>query len=175
MRTRGRCLVCALALGAIAALATAQERSHDALATARAKAKAENQRVLLLLTGGDTGLGAALTKALGDNAGLGKLLRYEYQLASVPAASVAGKALRERLQLADATPTLAVLDTDDRVLATIAPEQMQADGAFDATGVRKVLEAHGCAPLPAREVLAKGLAEAKQSRRQAFVYLSAPW
>lgn len=176
MRRSGRCLVCAVALGAIAALATAQERSHDALATARAKAVAQNQRVLLLLNGGDAALGEALAQALTDDQALGKLLRYEFQLAAQPAASLAGEALRQKLQLADvALPALAVLDTGDRLLATITPEQMTTDGRFDAARVREALEAHACAPLSARAVLAQGLTTAKNSERQAFVYLSAPW
>jgi hypothetical protein len=172
-------LLCAVALGAIAANAQQtprQEKSHDALAHARAKAEAENQRVLLLLTGGDAAVGDALTKAMTAYNTLGKLLRYEYQVVALPAASLAGTALRGRLGLKElALPALAVLDTDDAVLGRMDAKGMAADGSFSAGRVRAFLESKECVPRLAREVLADGLAVAKKSARDAFVYLSAPW
>lgn len=169
-----RCVLCAVALGVIAAVAQAQEKSHDALATARAKALAENQRVLLLLAGGDEAIGTALAAAM--TATLSKPLLYECQVVALPADSLAGKALRERLKLGDlALPALALLTTDDEVLATLDAQRMTKDGVLAPETVRTLVEKHACAPLDARAVLAAGLATAKKSKRHAFVYLSAPW
>lgn len=174
-KRRVPCFLCAVTLGVIAAVASAQAKSHDALATARHKARHENQRVLLLLTGGGE-IEDGLVKALGNYRGLGKLLRYEYQLAAQPAASVAGRALRQRLRLGDvATPTLAVLDTDDKLLGSLGGEQMAVDGAFTAGPVEAFLKKNNCSPRHARKVLAEGIAAAKKSKRKVFVYLSAPW
>ena len=128
MRRRGRCVFCAITLGATAALALAQ-KSHDALARPRVRAEAENQRVLLLLTGGDAKVDAALAQAIGNYRSLGKLLRYEYQLAALPASSLAGKTVRKKLRLAQLEPPiLAVLDTEDRPLGSIDAAAMSADG-----------------------------------------------
>ena len=164
----------AVTLGALAALAPAQEKSHDALATPRAKAKAPNQRVLVHLTGGDDAVAEALINATSKD--LGKLLRYEYQVAALPASSKPAAALRERLRLRDLDlPVLAVLDTDDAVLDTLNAKTMVTNGAFDVEKVRTFLEKHSCEPVAARRVLADALAVAKKSERDAFVYLSAPW
>ena len=174
MKRTAPCLLCVVALAAVTA--TAQEKSHDALAHVRAKAEAENQRVLLLLTGGDAAVGAALTKAMADYKVLGKLLRYEYQVAALPAASLPGTALRGRRVLKDvALPALAVLDTEDAVLDRLDAEGMVQSAEFAPGRVRTFLEKNECAPRHARKVLADGLAIAKKSARDAFVYLSAPW
>lgn len=165
-----------LALAAVATMAPAQEKSYDALARPRARAKAENQRVLLLLQGGEVELGAALTNAMADYRALGKLLRYEYQVVALPAVSRPARALRSRLRLPElALPALVVLDTDDAVRDTMGAAQMVANEAFAADRVRSFLQRHACTPLHARRVLAAGLADAKRSGRHAFVYLSAPW
>ena len=179
MNRTAACLLCVVALGAVAAPAqetAPHKKSHDALAHARAKAEAENQRVLLLLTGGDAAVGAALTKAMTEYQTLGELLRYEYQVAAMPAASLAGTALRGRLGLKDlALPALAVLDTKGAVLGRLDAKGMAADGSFSPGQVRTFLEKNESAPRHARKVLADGLAIAKKSARDAFVYLSAPW
>lgn len=175
MKRAATYLLCTITLGAFATQTIAQE-SHDALALARAKATAQNQRVLLLLTGGETTLGSELTKAINNYATLGKLLRYEYQVAALPADSLAGKALRGQLGLGElALPTLAVLDTEDMVLSKMGAQQMLAEGRFSTKLVRSFLDQQHCEPLNAREVLADALAVATASKRHAFVYLSAPW
>ncbi|MAG56338.1 MAG: hypothetical protein CMJ83_08620 [Planctomycetes bacterium] len=154
----------------------AQEKSHDALAQARAKARSENQRVLLLITGGNTVVDDGLVKALGNYRSLGKLLKYEYQLAALPAASIAAKALRTQLKLEDqALPVLAALDTDDKVVGTLNAGEMLGSAGIVVKSVRTFLEAHACAPLDARKVLAEGLASATASKRHVLLYLSAPW
>ncbi len=170
------CLLCSVALSVVAALATAQDKSHDALAHSRVKAKAENQRVLLLLTGGDATVDEALMGAMADYRALGKLLKYEYQLVALPAASLAGKVLRKRLDLGQLTlPTLAVLSIENELLGTMSSKRMGADGGFAADRVSSFLKKHACTPVHARKVLADGLATARQSNRNAFIYLSAPW
>jgi len=175
--TRSRCALCAVALGAMAAAATAQEKIHDALAPARDKARAENQRVLLLLAGGNEEIDQALSAAMADYQVLGKLLRYECQVAALPADSLAGKALRESLQLEElALPTLAILTTDDDVLGSLGAAQMVDDGGeFSAKRVSGLVKRNTCSPLDARAVLDRGIETAKKSKRHAFVYLSAPW
>ena len=170
--------LCAVALfaAAVAAPVPAQDKSHDALALVRAKAQAENQRVLVLLRGGDAAVDASLTKAMSDYETLGKLLRYECQVAALPVASLPGTALRKQLGLRDVTlPALALLDTDDRVLGTLSAAEMVEDGSFAPARVRSFVQKNACAPQVAREVLAAGLATAKQSGRHALVYLTAPW
>jgi len=175
--TRSRCALCAVALGAMAAAASAQEKIHDALAPARGKARAENQRVLLLLTGGDEEIGNALAAAMADYGGLARLLLYECQVAALPADSLAGKALRERLRLEElALPTLAILTTGDDVLGSLGAAQMLDDaGAFSAKRVSDLVKRSACSPLDARAVLNRGIETAKKSKRHVFVYLSAPW
>lgn len=164
------CLLCGAALAAFAALASAQAKSHDALAIARAKAEHENQRVLLLLTGGKPETDAALTKVLSRQ--LGRLLKYEYQLAAMPATSTAGKALRQRFDLGDLElPTLVALDRKESALGRLGMSQDN----LSADAVKGFLEQHACTPLDARKVLAAGLDRAKKTKRHLFVYLSAPW
>ncbi len=180
MQARTSNLLGAIVLGTATALAPAQDKSYDALAHPRTKAKAENQRVLLLLNGGNAAVNEALSDALADYRALGKLLRYEYQIAALPAASVAGKATRKRLGLDDlALPALAVLsadeETDKQRLGTLSAEHMVEGDAFAPELVRKFLKQHACEPLHARKVLADGLALAKKDKRHVFVYLSAPW
>ena len=97
-------------------------------------------------------------------------------MAALPASSLAGKALRERLELGElALPTLAVLTTDDDVLASLGAERMVDDGAFSLERVRGLVQMNACSPLDARAVLARGIATARKSKRHVFVYLSAPW
>ncbi len=163
---------------AVAVLAPAQgeAKSHDALAIARAKAKAENQRVLLLLSGGDAAVEGALTSALSNYRQLGKLLRYEYQVAAQPASSLAGRTLRKALGLSDvALPTLAVLTTTDEVVERLGAKGMLSGDSFDPERVKAFLQKHGCEPASARTVLSRGIAEAKGSDRHVLLYLSAPW
>lgn len=183
-RRRSPCFLCAVALGAVAALSQtplwaqekAREKSHDALAQARGKARAQNQRVLLLLTAGKSAVGDALTAACSNYRVMGKLLKYEYQVVALPVSSLPGRAIKERLRLGMlAFPALAVLNAKDEVLGTLSAEQMVADAVFSADRVRGFLEKHKCAPVDARKVLAAGIAAAKKSKRHAFVYLSAPW
>ena len=175
MKKRAPCLLCGIALAALAAAASAQQ-SHDALAPARAHAEAHNQHVLLLLTGGDDEVGEELGDAMANYRKLGKLLRYEYQVAAVPADSVAGIALRTRLGITDlALPALLVLTTDDQVLETFGARLMLDGDDFATEQVHALLGRHKRAPQNAREVLAAGLAAAKKNKRHAFIYLSAPW
>lgn len=164
----------ALALLLAAARAGAQ-KSHDALAYARHHAKQQNQRVLLLLQGEATPIGDALEAALDEYRNLGKLVRYEYQLAAQPAQSLAARHLRLKLALDDTLtlPALIVLDTEDRVLGTLEKDAMT--GEDDMPSVRRFLEEHKAKALDARAVLETGLALAKKTQRQTFVYLSAPW
>ena len=165
-----------MVLGASSALAPAQSRSYDVLAHARKNAKAQNQRVLLHLTGGDAKVGVALIKSLADYRTLGKLVRYEYQVAALPGTSTPAAALCKRLRLVEGDlPVLVVLDSGERVLDTLKAEDMVADGTFVLERVRSFLEKHMCAHLHARTVLADGLAVAKKTKRSVFVYLSAPW
>ena len=171
-------LVGAVLLGALAVLAPAQgeAKSHDALAMARAKAGAENQRVLLLLSGGDAAVESALTSALSNYRQLGKLLKYEYQLTAQPASAVAGRALRDALGLSDlALPTLAVLTTANEVVGRLGADEMIAGDAFDPERVKAFLHKHECEPVRAQEVLSRGMAAAKGSDRHVLLYLSAPW
>ncbi|MEM7205602.1 MAG: hypothetical protein AAF628_35430 [Planctomycetota bacterium] len=164
-RRRSPCVLCAIALGAMAALASAQEPSHDALAFARAKATSENQRVLLWLRDPNAASDEDLAKALAKPA-VRKLVRYEYQRVALPVATLPATALAHRLELGDLqAPALVALDTDDVVLGT----------ATDPEQVLEFLRAHVSAPVDARAVLARGLETAKHSERNAFVYLSAPW
>ena len=176
MQARTSNLLGAIVLGTATALAPAQDKSYDALAHPRTKAKAENQRVLLLLNGGNAAINEALSDALADYRVLGKLLRYEYQIAALPAASVAGKATCKRLGLdALALPALVALNADEEVLGKLSAEHMVEADAFAPDLVRKFLKQHACEPLHARKVLADGLAVAKKDKRHVFVYLSAPW
>lgn len=177
MKRRAACVVCCLTAGVLAASAVAQH-GHDPLAHTRAKARAENQRVLLLLTGGAEDLMAALAGALNDYQSLGKVVRYEYQLVGLPGKSLAGKELRSRLNVGGLPlPMLAVLDGKDRLLGSLSAEEMvEPEGnELSVERVRAFLEKHPCEPVDARDVLERALAEAKNSERDVFVYLSAPW
>ena len=169
-------VICAALVASTVAQGPDQEKSHDALALARAKAGAENQRVLMLLTGGDAAVEDGLIAALSDYRALGKLLKYEYQLAALPADSRPGKAVRHRLKLGDlALPALVALTSDDAVLGTLPAEKIGTGNGAVTDRIRGFLEAHKCAPLHARKILADGLATARQTERQVFIYLSAPW
>lgn len=169
------CMLCAVALAAAAALAPAQEKSHDALALPREKAKAENQRVLLYLTKGKSAAGEALDRALGNYRALGKFVKYEYQLTALPAASLPGRALHSKLALGELRlPALVVLDTKDKVLGTLSAAQMVDEGPV-VDRVKKFLEEYKCEPVHARKTIANALTVAKKTKRQVFVYLSAPW
>ena len=82
------CFICAVVLAALAAAAPGvAQKSHDALARARQAAEYEGQRVLLLLRGEESRIGAELEAALGSYRDFGKLLKFEYQLAAQPAES----------------------------------------------------------------------------------------
>lgn len=175
MKKRVPCFLCAVVLATAAALAPAQ-KSHDALARARDKAKAENQRVLLYVSGGDAAVDAALRKSMANYRQLGKQLKYEYQVAALPATSLAATHLRKTLGLADyALPILAALDTEDRLLAAVGADAIATEGEFKLAAVTEFLGKFVCTPLDARKVLEDGITEAKKSKRQVFVYLSAPW
>lgn len=171
-------LVCSTLFAVLVGAAGAQaQKSHDALARARLAAKAQSQRVLLVLQGERTEQSDALEAALHDYRNLGKLLRYEYQLAAQPANSLAGRDLRQTLELDEALvlPALFVLDADDRVVATLQASDMGDAGAIDTDRLRRFLEAHKTVAVDARETLEQGLALARKSQRKTFVYLSAPW
>lgn len=176
MNTMLRSLVCPLALAAGASLVSAQAKSHDALAFARAKAKAENQRVLFLLTGDASPVQDQLIAALGNYRVLGKLVRYEYQLAAQPGTSLAARAAVTRLRIEQPdAPALIALTPADEVLGTLSRSGMVSDGQFDPARVKGFLDTHVATPVDARDVLAQGIAAARKSKRHAFVYLSAPW
>ncbi len=161
---------------AIAGGTASAQNSHDALAQARSHAKAENQRVLLIISGGDQRVDEALREAIADRRNLGKLIKYEYRLAALPVGSVAASHLRKKLALEDlALPLLAILDTEDRLLATLDAKGLAPEGAFGQERVKNFLQELSCPPLDARKVLDEGIAAARESKRSVFVYLSAPW
>ena len=173
------CFVCAVVLAALAAAAPGvAQKSHDALARARALAKFEGQRVLLLLRGEGSPLGKALEAALGNYRDFGKLLKYEYQLAAQPANSLAARHLRAKLDLPKKLhlPTLVKLDaTTLAVLGTLQADAMRGEQGIDRKRLGAFLE-RDKAPAPkARAVLDRALALAQKTKRQVFVYLSAPW
>ncbi len=142
------------------------------LTKALAKATMHNQRVLAILAAEDCDLHAELKK---DKA-VERPLRYEFETVTLKgdvahALAVAWKlpnALHDR-------PTLAVLDRDGKVLASIAPAQFLADGKLDGGRLLPLLEPHFCPPVDAEEKLAASLAEAKKSGRKVFVRFDAPW
>lgn len=178
MKRRTPCALCGVTLGVLAAIASAQgqAKTHDALAVARHTAAFENQRVLLYLTGGKAEVDTQLAAAMFNYRTLGKLLKYEYQLAAMPAHSLAGTALRKRLGLQEIElPALVALNTEDQVVGRLPASKMLKGDQFEAGQVREFLETHKCAPRNARKVLAEGLARAKKDQRDVFVYLSAPW
>ncbi len=143
--------------------------AHDALAVARAKAELENQRILLLLTSGDDAADRALQESLSGRGGLGRLLRYEYQVAAQPASSPAGRALRRRFGLAEsALPTVAVVTAREELLGHLG-------GASVTDDLKSLLERHECEPLDARSVLGAQLKVAKDAGKHVLLYLSAPW
>jgi hypothetical protein len=170
--------LCAITLAALAAITPAQgkPKSHDALAGPRAKAAFENQRVLLYLSGGEPAANQAVTTALSRSAKLTRLLRYDYQLAAIPAASVAGIALSKQFGLDKiAAPSLVILTAKDQKLAQLTSSQVYHDGTCDVKAVQSLLDTHKCSPKNARTVLSEGIARAKKTKRDVFVYLSAPW
>jgi len=183
MKTRNRfpCLVCGLAVGILAAAAAAQDTpidakpapAPDAIAVAHHKATVDNQRVLLHFPGGDAQVEAGLAAVLKQQR---RLLSYEYQTAVVEGDGVRATALARRFEITDGRrPALVVLDAGGGHIHTISRAEMTADGAFDANAVTTALQTHVAPALNARDVLAQGLAEAKNSQRNAFIYLSAPW
>ena len=129
-----------LCAAVLCAVVEAQETApaatrHDALAHARAKAKSEHQRVLLLLTGGDAAVDAALRSELENYRSLGKLLKYEYQLAAVPGASLPGKAAEKRLGLSRLhLPALVAVTVEDEVLGTLNARLKASGGSYFADG-----------------------------------------
>ena len=178
MKRRTPCVLCSVTLGVLAALTPAQDvrESHDALAIPRSKAAFENQRVLLYLTGGDAETDQRLAAAMNNYGTLGKLLRYEYQMVALPANSLAGAALRKQRKLGEIElPALVVLSATDQRLGQMTAPQMSREGRFSSKAVRAFLESHKCTPRNATEVLSEANARAKKSRRDVFVYLSAPW
>lgn len=115
---------------------------------------------------------------MADYRTLGKLLKYEYQLAPLAGGSKQIDAVAKKLRLGIDTlalPAFAAVSTDGAVLGILDATGMTAEERFSTVAVREFLEQHKAAPVDARKVLADGLAAAQKTGRHVFVYLSAPW
>ena len=147
-----------LVVSLLAAAIGAQASAPDAMVSAIGKARKDNQRVLLVV--GDGGIRAQLSE-------LSRLILYEYVVVELAVDSAYGEEFRP----AEVTgPFLAILDDQYHKLAA------KAVAALPATAVtEKFLIANQADYLDAGAVYADALSLAKQTNRQVFVHLSAPW
>ena len=166
-----------------------QANGAEQIAVALASAKRENRRVLIQWGWNWCGWCLALHHLYESNAEISKELSYEYETVFVDAGSD-----RKNVALAKAYgalvdhegyPYLTILDADGKALAnqeTSSLEVKNAEGnsvgeaaGHDPVKVMAFLKTHVAPPLNADEVVATGLAEAKQSGRMVFLHFGAPW
>ena len=68
-----------------------------------------------------------------------------------------------------------VLDAGGAHVHTLTASQLVAEDGFATQAVSETLTTHKAPQADARQVLAQGLERAKNTERNAFIYLSAPW
>ncbi len=180
-----------------ATAATAKAKIYDESAdakvqidAAKARAKKENKRVLIQWGGNWCPWCIRLHELCKSNREIAHELSYEYEVVMVDA----GKPVGKNIELAKSFgadleksgfPYLTILDADGKVLAnqeTEALEVKSADGkssgvkaGHDPAAMLKFLKDHKATYLPAKDVLAAGLAEAKAGGKRVFLHFGAPW
>lgn len=152
-------LTCSFAATLLAAALGAQASVPDAVQAATGKARKNHQRVLLVV--GDDGVRARLSGELS------RLILYEYAKVELPEDDPYG-------QLHNAAEGdgafLAVLDDRYQCVATAAVADLP-----DMEATHAFLQQNQAPWVDADDVYKKALSTAKQTNRQVFVHLSAPW
>jgi len=168
------------------------DESADAkaqIAAALKTAKGENKRVLIQWGGNWCGWCTRLHELSVKDREISKELLYEYVIVHVDA-GIEDK----NLDLANTYkaeiqkggfPYLTVLDGEGKVLANQETGSLEVkddkgeskglEAGHDPKKVLAFLKAHEAAPLAAKGVLEKGVAEAKSSGKSVFVHFGAPW
>lgn len=157
--------------------ADAREQVKQALA----KAKKENQRVLIQWGANWCGWCKWLAATMKSDREVSHELLYEYQVVHVDVGQ-----FDKHMDLAkelgakfSAIPFLTLLDADGKPLVqqNTEPFETKVDGkdGHDAKKLLAFLKEHAAKPLVAADVLAAGLAQAKQSGKRVFLHFGAPW
>lgn len=164
--------------------ATVYDERADArqqLATALAKAKKENQRVLIQWGAEWCDWCKWLAATMKSDRELSRHLLYEYQVVHVDVGRFdkhmdVAKELGAELK---SIPFLTVLDADGKPLAQQNTEPFENEVAgkkgHDAAKLSTFLRGHAAKPLVADQVLAAGLAAARQQHKRVFLHFGAPW
>lgn len=155
--------------------------ARQQVAAALAKAKKENQRVLIQWGANWCGWCKWLAATMKSDREVSHELLYEYQVVHVDV----GK-FDKHMDLAKelgaefkAIPFLTLLDADGKPLVqqNTEPFETKVDGkdGHDPKKLVAFLKEHAAKPLVAKDVLAAGLAQAKQSGKRVFLHFGAPW
>jgi len=182
---------------AATAAASAKAKPYDENADAKAqidaaiaRAKKENKRVLIQWGGNWCPWCIRLHELCKSNREIAHELSYEYEVVLVDAGKPVGKNIDLAKSFgADAEkagfPYLTILDGDGKVLANQDTEALEVKGAdgkssgvkagHDPAAVLKFLKDHKATYVPAKDLLAAGLAEAKASGKRVFLHFNAPW
>ena len=155
--------------------------ARQQVAQALAKAKKENQRVLIQWGANWCGWCKWLAATMKSDRGVSHELLYEYQVVHVDVGR-----FDKHMDLAKelgaefkAIPFLTLLDADGKPLAqqNTEPFETKVDGkdGHDAKKLLEFLKQHEAKPMVAADVLAAGIAQAKQSGKRVFLHFGAPW
>ncbi len=149
------------------------------IAAALARAAKDNRRVLIQWGGNWCGWCRLLHKLFKEDRAIAKTLLYEYDVVMVDI----GKFDKNKDLLAkykadlgkSGVPYLTVLDAAGVVVVNQETSSLEAGKIYDPKKVLDFLNAHKAAPLEAKAVLDKALAEAAATKRRVFLHFGAPW
>ena len=160
------------------------------IAAALAKAKKENKRVLVQWGGNWCPWCIRLHELFKADKKIARELLYEYEVVLIDAGQPAGKNVDlARSYGAEVDkhgfPFLTVLDGSGKPIANQETEALEAKGpdgksagvkaGHNPEAVLKFLTANKAAYLPAKDVLADGLAQAKAGNKRVLLHFGAPW
>ncbi|MFN0006889.1 MAG: thioredoxin family protein [Planctomycetota bacterium] len=153
------------------------------ITAALARAKKENRRVLVEWGANWCVWCRTLHSLCRNDEGIRKELQYEYDvvLLDVGRFDKHGDLLKKyEVDLAQTgIPFLTILDSAGAVLANQETGSLELEDkaakAHDPKKVLELLERHRATPLPAEDVLAAGLREAKLAEKLVFLHFGTPW
>lgn len=148
------------------------------IAAALAKAKKHNRRVLIQWGGNWCGWCIKLHDTFASNKDLKKELSYEYDVVYIDI----GKAdknldLVEQYgaTMKEGVPYLTVLNADGRPVANQETGSLEKGSVHDPEKVLAFLKQHEAAKVPAADLLASALTQAKKENKRVFLHFGAPW
>ena len=149
-----------------------------------ARAKRENKRILVMFGGDWCGWCHKLHELFASDAGVRKVLSYEYVLVMVDTEAPGAADLmrkckeslsKEELEKGVGFPFLSVLDADGKVVTAQRTDPLEVGDHHDPGRVKEFLDRWMVTPKDAEVVLREGLASASSLDKRVFLTFGAPW